>query len=343
MAEGRDHQPVRVVRIDPDPADVTGIRKSREWLGWIIAAVLLLGIVVMSTFTISYLRQKPPAEAVAARFTIAPPEKATFGQITISPDGRSLAFNADVEGKNQLWLRPLDSLTTRPLPKTEGTNSFPFWSPDSRSIAFRLGEKLNTMDLANGTSQTVCNIPSGSKGWGGTWSREGTILFNGGRTIYRVSAAGGESAPVPGLDQPRQGVEYRWPSFLPDGRHFLYLVTTAGQETSEVYFTSLDGKETKRLLTADSSAIYAASAAGGGYLLFARAEALEIERGVWIDKAFALRARGGSAGATVRREQSHAHGRGISRRRSGASHQQPGGLFRLGQRHPDLRSARQYR
>jgi serine/threonine protein kinase len=249
-------------------------RKGRERLAWIAAAVLLVGLLVSLPFTISHLRQKPPAEAVAARFTIAPPEKATFGQITVSPDGHSLAFNANVEGQIQLWLRPLDSLTARPLTGTEGTNSFPFWSPDSRSIGFRLGEKLNKMDLTSGTLQTVCNIPGGSTGWGGTWNRDGTILFNGGRIIYRVQAAGGEPLPVPGLDQPRPGVEYRWPSFLPDGRHFLYLVTTAGQEASEVYLASLDGKETKLLLAADSSAIYAASAAGGGYLLFARGEAL---------------------------------------------------------------------
>ncbi len=257
----------------PAPAGVQ--RKGRKRLGWIAAALVSLGLLVSLPFTISYLRLKPPAEAVAVRYTIVPPEKATFGQIAVSPDGRSLAFVADLEGKTQLWLRPLGSFAARPLPGTEGTKSPPFWSPDSHSIAFLADGKLKRMDLANGTLRSLCNVPISIKGFGGTWNREGTILFFGGAIIYRVPAVGGEPAPVPGLGQPRPGVEYRWPSFLPDGRHFLYLVTTAGEEaSSEIYLGSLDGKETKQLRAADSNAIYAASAAGGGYLLFAHERAL---------------------------------------------------------------------
>ncbi len=250
-------------------------RRIRERLAWTAAAVLLLGLLISLPFTISYLRQKPPAEAVAVRFAISAPEKATFGPIAVSTDGRSLVFGADVEGKNQLWLRPLGSDTERPLPGTEDVTGYPFWSPDSRSIGFLADGKLKKMDLADMKQQTLCNVPGTRIGvaFGGTWNREGTILFSGGRIIYRVPASGGEPTPVPGLDQPRPGVSYRWPSFMPDGRHFLYLVMTANQG-SAVYLASLDGKETKRLLAANSSAIYAAWTPGGGYLLFARQGAL---------------------------------------------------------------------
>jgi Tol biopolymer transport system component len=256
------------------PAPIAAQRKSRERLAWMAAAVAALVALAALPFAISYLRQKPPVEAVAVSFTIVPPEKATFGQIAISPDGRNLAFVAALEGKSQLWLRPLDSFSARRLPGTEDFYSFPFWSPDSRSIVFYADNKLKKMNMTNGTLQALCNRPIGAGGFGGTWNRDGVILFCDGGIIYRIPAAGGEPTPVPGLGQLRQDATYRWPSFLPDGRHFLYLVTTALQEESEVYLASLDGKETKQLLAADSNAIYAASAAGGGYLLFAREKAL---------------------------------------------------------------------
>lgn len=180
-----------------------------------------------------------------------------------------------MEGKSQLWLRLLGSFTAQPLSGSDRISGSPIWSPDCGSIAFYADDKLQKMDLSNGTLQTLCNIGSvGYKGFGGTWNRADAILFCRGGIIYRVPATGGEPVPVPGVDKPRQGVLYRWPSFLPDGRHFLYLVTTEQQEESEVYLASLDGKETERLLAADSNAIYAASAAGAGYLLFVRQGAL---------------------------------------------------------------------
>ena len=260
-----------------DSRQTAGMRRlfGNARVAWIAAGLLFIGLLALFPFALTHFRHAE-AEVAAVRFTIAPPEKATgFGQLALSPDGRNLVFVANVDGKDQLWLRPLGSFTARPLPGTEDAGGFPFWSPDSRSIAFGAGDKLKKIDLADGTQQTLCDMPRSGRGFGGTWNREGTILFfSGGSGIYHVSATGGEPALVPGFDQSRQGIECRWPYFLPDGRHFLYLATTPQQETSGVYLASLDGKETKRLFTADSSAIYAPSAAGGGYLLFARDGAL---------------------------------------------------------------------
>ncbi|HEY3028159.1 MAG TPA: protein kinase [Pyrinomonadaceae bacterium] len=260
-----------------DGRQTTGITRlfGNARAAWIAAGLLFIGLLAVLPFALTHFRRTETQSPVAVRFTITRPEKvAGFNQLAISPDGRNLVFVSFVEGKSQLWLRPLGSFTARPLPGTEDANGFPFWSPDSRSIGFQAAGKLKKIDLSDGTQQTLCDNPGSPRGAGGTWNGEGTILFFRSEGIYRISAAGGAPAPVSGLEASPQGIECRWPSFLPDGNHFLYLATTPQQETSGVYLASLDGKETKRLFTADSSAIYAPSAGGGGYLLFARDGAL---------------------------------------------------------------------
>lgn len=261
------------------PAVTEGARSARllddARLAWIAAAVLSVGLLAALPFAVSHLRHAPPMEAAVLRYTLAAPEKVTALRAPeISPDGRNLVFPATVEGKIALWLRPLGSLTAQPLPGTEGGVA-QFWSPDSRSVCFTAENKLKKVDLAGGPPQTLCTTQGNVRGeLGGTWNRDGIILFTRGRRIYRVSAAGGEPTPVFGTDQANQAGNDRLPSFLPDGRHFLYLRTGQPEETSEVYLASLDGKEPTRLLAADSQAVYAASAGGNGYLLFAREGAL---------------------------------------------------------------------
>ncbi len=253
--------------------------RDAAWLAripWLAFAVAATVAIVASFFAFKNSRRTGD-ESGAVRFNITLGQRTTgFGQIAISPDGRNLVISAITEGKPQLWLRPLNSFTARVIQGTESVQGFPFWSPDSRSVAFATGGKLKKIDLADGTVQSLCDIPFGDRrGFEGTWNRDGTILFFvGGTTIYRVPATGGKPEPIPGMDQSRRDVLFRWPRFLPDGKHFLYLVTTAQEGTSEVFVATLDGKESKRLLTAQSSAIYANSPNGGGYLLFARDGAL---------------------------------------------------------------------
>jgi Tol biopolymer transport system component len=246
---------------------------TARWFGnarlWMITtAVLLLGLLLALPFAVKYLRQSPPAAPVAVRFTIAAPEKAaSIGAPELSPDGRHLVFVATVEGKRSLWLRPLGSLTAQPLPGTERVFGSPFWSPDSRSLVFAAGDDLlRKLDLAGGAPQTLCKLPAGAALiFSGTWNRDGVILFSGGAGIYRVAATGGEPTLALRSDQPGS---YRWPVFLPDGRHFLF-ARTSTQGTAEIHLAALDSKETTRLLAADSQALYA-----NGHLLFARAGAL---------------------------------------------------------------------
>ena len=233
----------------------------RELILASVAAVAVLAAVVMTAL---YFR-RAPTEAHAVRFPINPPEKTGFNSFAISPDGLRLAFVAtDASGKNLLWVRPLDSINAQQLPGTEEATS-PFWSPDSRFIGFFTAGKLKKIEVTSGTVQTLCNavVPRG-----GTWSRDGVIVFapTPNDPLYQVSVAGGEPTPLTKLDPSRQEASHRWPYFLPDGRHLLYSLS-GGPQSQGIYVTSLDGKDSRRLINVGNSIVAFASP---GYLLFRR-------------------------------------------------------------------------
>src|SRR5207248_697276 len=137
--------------------------------------------------------------------------------LAISPDGHYLVMGAAGTSGQQLWVRSLDSLQTQPLAGTDDA-SFPFWSPDSRYIGFFTQSQLKKIAVTGGPAQALCDAPIGR---GGTWSRDGVIVFaanNGNSGLSRVVAAGGVPASVTKADD---GGTQRWPLFLPDGRRFL--------------------------------------------------------------------------------------------------------------------------
>src|SRR5262249_44494440 len=183
----------------------------------------------------------------------------------ISPDGRHIVFPAvNKDGKVQLWIRLLDTLEAQQLTGTEnGVQAF--WSPDSRSIGFFAGAKLKKIEVSGGPATTVSNH-------GGAWNRNGVIIFgpSPGGPLYRMSSAGGPATPVTALDTLRNETVHQWPHFLPDGRHFLYLARSALREKSAIYVASVDSKESKLLISADSTPEYAAP----GYILFLRERTL---------------------------------------------------------------------
>jgi Tol biopolymer transport system component len=256
-----------------------GRTKNRERLAWIMAGVCLLGLLAVLPFAIAHLRRAPVDERVL-KLSVLPPEKATMAGVapgmSLSPDGRRLAFVASFEGQDLLWVRSLDSVSAQALPGTEGASSPspPFWSPDSRFIGFFAGGKLKKIDASGAPSQTLCDATEGNRG--GTWNRDGVIVFAPGvlGPLYRVSAAGGEPIPVTALDQSRFETSHRWPYFLPDGRHFLYLVRSSQAESGGIYVGSLDAKETERLLPTTLNAAYAPP----GFLLFLHNETLMAQR-----------------------------------------------------------------
>ena len=225
----------------------------RELIAWAIVALLTVALAV------DIFRQRP-AEARTVRFQVPLPDRMSmswFDFPVISPDGRRLLLPGIAPGGiRHLWLRSLDSLDEQLLPGTDEAY-FPFWSPDSRSLAFFANEKLKRIDLAGGTPRVVCDAkyPNG----GGTWNRDGSILFSdvGGSGILVVSATGGQPKRVLELDRSRQEIAELLPQFLPDGRHFLYLSQSVSAGKGGIYTGSLDSKETRLLLAAESNASYA--------------------------------------------------------------------------------------
>ena len=190
------------------------------------------------------------------------PENASLESHAVSPDGNQIAFVATVGDNAQFWLRPLDSLTLRPLAGTEGAETI-FWSPDARAIGFFTKDKLKRIALSSGVVTSLCNV---AEARGGAWSRDGEIVFapriaDG---LYRISANGGKPVPVTTLDRSQHEDAHRWPWFLPDGRHFLYYVRSSQRDQQGTYLGSLDSKEKRRLVAAIGEAAYAPP----GYLLF---------------------------------------------------------------------------
>ena len=267
IAEGGGSQSVGGV-----PA-VAQQNQNKRLIWMAAAAATLLAALVAGVF---YVR-RPPAEVRAVRFTVAPPEKQTFpatvnllSYLSVSPDGNKLAFIAnDSTGRSLLWVRDLDSQTAQPLPGTDDAGS-PFWSPDSRFIAFTANTSLKKIAVTGGPPQTITALPANGMG---TWNRDGVILFvaSPGSPVLRVSSAGGGSpVPVTSLDSSREQVGHGWPSFLPDGKHFIYSAISANPENSGIYVGSLDSKVGKLLLNVISMALYSPP----GYLLFVRAGTL---------------------------------------------------------------------
>src|SRR5262249_42251242 len=153
-----------------------------------------------------------------------------------------------------------NALSAHPLAGTEGVNGFPFWSADGRAIVFQIVGKVRRIDLVDGTVQTLWEQANDVRGFDGTCNREGVILaFFGGSGIYRRSSTAEAGTVLPGYESTQDRI-LRWPKFLPDGRHFLFLATDVSQGKSGVYVGSLDSREQKRILTTDGAAAFAPSA-----------------------------------------------------------------------------------
>ncbi|HEV2114728.1 MAG TPA: protein kinase [Terriglobales bacterium] len=255
------------------PTGSAWARLGRPWLLGVAGLIVVAALIVAGLS----LRQKPP-QLHRLMASISPPEDTEFDLVgdygappVVSPDGAYVVFGAG----DRIWLRSLESSETRALEGTE-TGSFPFWSPDSRRIGFFASGKLKLVDIAGGAPVTLCEAPNPR---GGAWSRQGVVVFapNIRSALYRVSASGGTPAPVTTLDSSKHST-HRWPEFLPDGDHFIYLATNhAGQqEFSGIYLGSLSGggkMESRLLIRAESSAQYAS-----GYLLFVRQSDLMAQR-----------------------------------------------------------------
>ncbi len=247
------------------PAPVAARRRSRELFAWVLVVVVVASLVAV------LLHSKHTPKPIIFELK-SPAQVSSVDLPRISPDGNVLAFNAtDSAGVSSIWVRQMNSVEARHLPGTEGA-SRPFWSPDSRYLAFFAGGKLMKIGVAGELPLTLCNAPRGADG---TWSRRGVILFDGGDTdsIQMVSAAGGIPAGAASLDRTRQESGASWPQFLPDGQHFLYLAYGHDLDVGTLKVGSINSKETKTLGPAPSRTEYAS-----GYLLYVSAGALVARR-----------------------------------------------------------------
>jgi Tol biopolymer transport system component len=240
-------------------------KRRRDSVAWTVAAIAVLTAVVLWGWT---LRRPIPDVRTHVLSVLPPPgaSLATDEAPAISPDGRRLVFvGHDAAGRQLLYTRAFDVATSaEPLANTDGA-SLPFWSPSSQSVGFFAQGRLKRVDLETRQIQTLADA-GGARG--GTWNQDDVILFvpRPGTGVYRVPAAGGPATPV------KIDAEFTWfPSFLPDGRHFLFFSPAPSQpDNAGVFVASLDSSTAKRLVTSRSRAVHATP----GYLLFWREGAL---------------------------------------------------------------------
>jgi serine/threonine protein kinase len=249
-----------------EPADAfTGLPRG-ERRTWVSALVVL----TISAATLTwFLRPTPRVPEMRLEIATQPTDQPS--SLAISPDGQKLVFAAISDGRAQLWLRPLNSVSARPLPGT-ANGIRPFWSPDGRSIAFFADNQLKRIDPDSNSVQKLANA---TIGFGGTWIGD-TILFSAGiGPILRVPAGGGTPEPVNETEKPSAGGGYRLPQFLPDGRHFFFMAPRVGPRAPEraVHIGELGQVGSQQLLLADSGAIY-----GSDHLFFVRQGTLYAQR-----------------------------------------------------------------
>ena len=235
-------------------------------VSWLVAGAMTLLVLALGA---GYVRRGTPEAPRILKAELLPPDNASFGEIAVSPDGKWLAFTAATGSRVQLWLRSLAHDEAIPLESTDGA-SHPFWSPDSRFVGFFAGGKLKKVKLGDRLPATLCPA---SVGTGGTWSREGVILFTvlGVSRILRVPASGGIPEVVLRADPGE--TDLHEPFFLPDGQRFLYLVISSRKDAGGIYVGSLDGKLRQRVLAHDSNVAFVAGDANShhrGFLLFGR-------------------------------------------------------------------------
>jgi Tol biopolymer transport system component len=230
---------------EPEAMPAPDSSRRRERLMWAAVVVVLA---IAGAAAVSWRTGDVPVPPFEVHAEITTPPTTEAASLAISPDGRKLVYVASFEGRPMLWLRWLETGVARPVRGSEG-GTYPFWSPDSQSFAFFAAERLYRTSVDGGVPRI---ITAAAIGVGGTWNRDGTILFTPvpDAPILRVSADGG--SPQPTGTMPRTPAGYRFPQFLPDGRHFLYYV----QESRGVFLGSLDNPETSHLFDADAAATF---------------------------------------------------------------------------------------
>ena len=242
--------------------------KLRERMAWGVAAALTVGLIAV---VFLHFREEPPAPAAPLHLQVQLSEN-PIAYPVLSPDGRKIAF---LSGRSpRLWVHFLESGESRDLAAAAGDT--PFWSPDSRFIGYISEGKIEKIEADGGHPQTVTDLHTNTSWGGGAWSQDDVIVFGDQKVgIVRVPASGGIPVKITSVDFARNENFHFGPSFLPDGRHFLYLRSSSDEGKSAIYVGSLDAKpeqqSSQALVASNSQPKYAPSAdPGTGYLLFTR-------------------------------------------------------------------------
>jgi serine/threonine protein kinase len=257
----------------PAPVPAVSAAPRPRTLPWAISGALAVTLAI--ALVAGYPNRAPDSPA-PLRASLLPPKDSRIRpyEFALSPDGRKIAFVSygPARDEDTIWVRSLGSTSARLLEGTENA-SYPFWSPDSKSIGFFTGDTLKRVDASGGP---VTTLAAASAARGGAWGRNGNIVFAadlGARGLSEVSSAGGPVSSLGDFDPSGAHWSHRWPSFLPDGRHVLFFAIarvgatggTRADDAAGVYVLDLKTKEQRRLLGADSQA-----ESSSGYLLFVR-------------------------------------------------------------------------
>jgi Tol biopolymer transport system component len=240
-------------------------RNNRELLAWLIAGLLTL-LLIASLFLRGW-KGTEPTTYFSAPLPFAARDAA------VSPNGHTVAIigHREAERNNALWIYEPGSQESTSVANTEGA-SFPFWSPDGQSIGFFADGKLKKLSLAGGPVQTLCDAQTGR---GGTWNKDGVIIFTPsghlGVGLYRISASGGTPTQITVPDKNLNEDSHRWPQFLPDGIHYLYsaIHLSGRRDLSSVFVGALNSNEKRLVTKASANVAYIAP-----YLLFYRDQTL---------------------------------------------------------------------
>ncbi len=240
--------------------------RSRLPIAWL--AALAFGVIA-ALFGFIYFGGSSKGQMPVQRLSFNPPGELSFNDVqpdwaVISPDGEKIAFTATgADGMDRLYFRSLNTGEAKLLPGSDNPLE-PFWSPDSKTIAYGSNGKLKRSDLAGGNPQVICDA---ARMVGGSWSKDGTIIFvpDYRTTLLQVSAQGGEPKPVSMNIEQDNEERHRYPYFLPDGRHFVFQ-----RETRGIFVGSVDSPEIVQILPDNSPVVYSRQ----GWLIFVRNDTL---------------------------------------------------------------------
>ncbi|MBN1239975.1 MAG: winged helix-turn-helix domain-containing protein, partial [Gammaproteobacteria bacterium] len=257
--------PSAATRRPPELAESPTVATGRPPIGrghWLIAGGGIAAAAAVAAAALLWLGDSRPRGAASLPagiqlFQPAPAGASLVSGGVLSPDGRYLAFIAsdDETGRTGLWIRTLHTDSLKRLDGSDGASK-PFWSPDSRQIAWFANGKLNATDLASGATRTITTVFAAA---GGTWGSGGTILYaEWASGLYAVPASGdGHVRSIETLDRDEDDIAFAWPQFFPDDRRFLYQVRSLDRERAGVYVGDLETQQSVKLLETTSFAALA--------------------------------------------------------------------------------------